>query len=412
MTRWLWLAILMAWLLPAPAWAQCGVFKTWAEHEVLTTTHLNSGFNRTVTANTPTCADDYSSTTTQMRATTDPYPSSAESLATTLAGELERLRYQMNAIAGKTYWYQTIDNSLAKDVAKHWGATFTKYTEIADPTTPATNQELVLYAKDDGAGVTVLAYKDSVGSVTTLTGASSSFGNSITLDLKIIRNAATPTTQLDVTASHLSIEGYTTTSFSKTINAAATGANALDTGALANTTLYYVWAIFNPSSATPAALLSTSETAPTMPSGYTKKRVLGAFRTDGSAQFLDGIQRHDTFLYAVPLTVLSAGGSVTAASVTLSGYVPATTAREALLVAELLAGANNCLVVSPFSFAGSVTCATAVNLGPSFVGTPVVNAAMGSVWLPLLNATPTVFYYGYSSGTVDITIAGWRIAWK
>ena len=404
------LGTLMAW--PSIVHAQCTPFKTFALNEILTSADLNASFSRVVTANVSTCTTGYSSTVTQMRTTTDPYPSSTESLASTVADEFSRLRYQLKALVGKTYWYQTADNSVAKDVSKHWGATFTKYTEIGDPATPATNQELVLYAKDDGAGVTVLAYKDSQGNVSTLTGPSTSYANAITVNLKVVRNTVTPTTKLDVTADRLSIEGYIVTSYSKTIDATTTGADALDAGALANDTLYYVWAIYKPSTATSAALLSTSETAPSMPASYTKKRMMGAFRTGGAATFLDGAQRGNTFMYAVPLQVLAAGGSASAASVSLSTYVPTTTAREALLVGHLNTGANNCLVVNWFAFAGSVTCANAYLLGLAMTSNGTIDGPMGAVWLPLLGSTPSTFYYGYSSGTASISIAGWRIEWK
>lgn len=54
---------------------------------------------------TPSGVDDYSASNSQMQSTTDPYPASAESLATTLAGELERLRYVIKQIGGKSQWY-------------------------------------------------------------------------------------------------------------------------------------------------------------------------------------------------------------------------------------------------------------------------------------------------------------------
>ncbi|OGS01301.1 MAG: hypothetical protein A2V88_05660, partial [Elusimicrobia bacterium RBG_16_66_12] len=306
----------------------------------------------------------------------------------------------------------TADNSLAKDASKHWGATFTKYTEIVDPATPATNNELALYAKDDGAGVTILAYKDSAGNVSTLTGGSSSYGSAITVNLKIIRNAATPTTKLDVTADRLSIEGYITTTYNRTIDTTTTGADALDTGTMANNTLYYVWAIFKPSTATPAALLSTSETSPTLPSNYTKKRVLGAFRTDGSALLVEGAQRGNTYMYGVPIQVLHAGAASTATAVSLTGYVPATAAVEASLVGQLETGANNCLVLSWMSFTGTVTCANAFVLGLAMTSNGTVMGPTGTAWVPLLNAVPTTIYYGFSSGTVSLSVAGWRIEWK
>ena len=114
---WLWVCAAAVLLLPIQAGAQCGVYKTYAEHEVLLHADLNASFERTVTANSATCVDDYSSSTSQMRATANPYPGSAESLATSLAGEIERLRYQLNALVGKAYWYhvapQCFETSLA-----------------------------------------------------------------------------------------------------------------------------------------------------------------------------------------------------------------------------------------------------------------------------------------------------------
>lgn len=49
--------------------------------------------------------DDYSPDITTMRVTTDPYPASAESLPTSGAGELERLRYLIKQITGQAQWY-------------------------------------------------------------------------------------------------------------------------------------------------------------------------------------------------------------------------------------------------------------------------------------------------------------------
>lgn len=66
-----------------------------------------------------------------------------------------------------------------------------------------------------------------------------------------------------------------------TINAANAGANGLDAGAVAASTWYSVWVIWN--GATVAGLLSLSATAPTMPAGYTHKARVGWIRTDGTA---------------------------------------------------------------------------------------------------------------------------------
>lgn len=68
----------------------------------------------------------------------------------------------------------------------------------------------------------------------------------------------------------------------------ATGANALDTGTEANSTWYYVWLIKHGTNGTVAGLLSTSATAPTLPSGYTHKRLIFAVRNDASGNFIQG----------------------------------------------------------------------------------------------------------------------------
>lgn len=48
---------------------------------------------------------DYSASNSQMQSTADPYPSASESLATAGTGELERLRYMIKQITGKSQWY-------------------------------------------------------------------------------------------------------------------------------------------------------------------------------------------------------------------------------------------------------------------------------------------------------------------
>lgn len=65
------------------------------------------------------------------------------------------------------------------------------------------------------------------------------------------------------------------TSVALTLNPTGSGANGFDSGAPTTTTWYYVWAIYNPTTGATAALGSASSTAPTMPSGYTYKGLLG-----------------------------------------------------------------------------------------------------------------------------------------
>jgi hypothetical protein len=83
-----------------------------------------------------------------------------------------------------------------------------------------------------------------------------------------------------------------------TVDASVNGANGLDTGSLANSTFYYVYAIGSSalnenatatgaqSTSDAAGLISLSATSPTMPSGYDTYKLIGYALTDGSAHFL------------------------------------------------------------------------------------------------------------------------------
>lgn len=391
-------------LWAVPAWAQCGVFKTWTLNEVLESADLNGAFGRTVTANVASCTAGDSGSVGQMQVVVDPYPASSESLATTVQGELERLRYQLKAVVGKSQWYEVIDNSLAKDVAKHWGATYTNFYEIADPSPPGPNI-LSLYAKDDGFGVTVLAYKDPNGIVNTLTGPSTSYGSAITINFLARRNPGTPNTKIDLSADRISVAGFIKAAFTATIDATTTGANALDTGTLSASTLYYVWAIVNPSSNTFAGLLSLSETAPTMPIGYTQKRLLGAFATDGATLFLDGYQRDNIFFYSVPITVVSGVTVTSATAVSLVGKVPAATVRAAWLT---LSSPGNQIDMGLHwqSWSGAPTAL----LTPIFA---LNNFSTGMpVRLPTYGTPRATIYYATSTGFANgFVLTGWEMQW-
>jgi len=113
-----------------------------------------------------------------------------------------------------------------------------------------------------------------------------------------------------------------TTAADLTLNTAVKGANGLDTGTLAASTLYWVFSIgdlqqFN----APATLLSLSSTTPTMPSGYSLIRRIGRILTDGSSHilsFTSSGQSNTKFIqFATPVSVLAGGSSATFAAVNL-----------------------------------------------------------------------------------------------
>lgn len=79
--------------------------KTWVSNEVLTASDLNAEINNLLNNTIPASIEDYSVDVSTMQTTADPGGLSTESLATTLAGELTRLRYAIKRIAGSSQWY-------------------------------------------------------------------------------------------------------------------------------------------------------------------------------------------------------------------------------------------------------------------------------------------------------------------
>lgn len=89
----------------------CSVFRSWNTGDSVNAGDLNSSFTQAAVTNfTWACLDDYSGTIAQMQSATDPYASKTESLATTGAGELERLRYALREALGWTQWYTHTEN--------------------------------------------------------------------------------------------------------------------------------------------------------------------------------------------------------------------------------------------------------------------------------------------------------------
>lgn len=91
-------------------------------------------------------------------------------------------------------------------------------------------------------------------------------------------------TTCSVTYDALSVEGTFLQAGSHTLSTGTTGAvNGTDSGAWATNTWYAVFVVCNEDGSLSGVLASTSATAPTMPSGYTRKRRVGYVRTQGTA---------------------------------------------------------------------------------------------------------------------------------
>ena len=84
------------------------------------------------------------------------------------------------------------------------------------------------------------------------------------------------------------------------------GTGCLDGGsALSASTWYHLFVIGNPNTGAIDELCSTSATSPALPSGYTKKRRIGSFKTNSSSQIIRFTQDGDEFIWKSPINIIN-----------------------------------------------------------------------------------------------------------
>jgi len=147
--------------------------------------------------------------------------------------------------------------------------------------------------------------------------------------LLVKTNNTTPASKVDVSATFIIVFDSSDNSkllknVSVTADITVSGANGLDTGTEAANTWYFVWVIYNPTTATVAALLSASSTDPTMPEGYTFKRRVGAVRNDGSSNFIPFVQRGSQLIYIPDGDLDVSNVTANFATYSLASFVPPT----------------------------------------------------------------------------------------
>ena len=127
--------------------------------------------------------------------------------------------------------------------------------------------------------------------------------------LTLSNDATNPNTILDIGAGVANADDNSllmklANAYAKTTGAwaAGSGNGALDTGTVAASTWYHVYLIARTDTGAVDVLFSTSATAPSMPTGYTKKRRIGSILTDASSHILAFSQNGDEFLWVVGIT--------------------------------------------------------------------------------------------------------------
>ena len=154
-------------------------------------------------------------------------------------------------------------------------------------------------------------------------------GSGLTL-LKSARNEGlivkyVSATTVDIDADYLTVfdssnVGSVLSSINLTADITASGVNGLDTGSEATSTWYHIWVIYN--GTTTASLLSVSATSPTMPSGYTYKKYVGAVYNKADGNFSD-FEQHN-YLVTVPTLVDQSLAGSSSGTLSLAGLVPTT----------------------------------------------------------------------------------------
>ena len=260
-------------------------------------------------------------------------------------------------------------------------------------------------------GVNIAITTNASTDTITFTGSASVPYNHLS-GLTLSRNSGTPTTKIDMAigqAADSTNALLISTSGVLTADCTTTGANGLDTGALANNTWYHVFLIALAAGATPAILVSTSASAPTMPGSYIYKRRIGSVRTNGSAQFTAFTQDGDYFAWAVPVADVSTTNPLTAA-VTPTLTVPTGVNVHAILNIHLQASSAAArVIVSDIAMTDALPTTGATTPGATTGGNNAQDGRVGPVTVRT-NTSAQVRYRCDSSDAstrVDIVTLGW-----
>jgi hypothetical protein len=233
---------------------------------------------------------------------------------------------------------------------------------------------------------------------------------------KNLKAAWASNTTLNMTADNATVAGgsgvYQIASPAVTINSATSGANGLDSGAVAASTWYYLHLIYNPTTTTVAGLMSLSATAPTLPSGYTALGRFGSVRTDGSAHFIGFVQYNRRVQYAVGnnlsgLPIMASGqsgntGTPTWTAVAVTSFVPPTASGIKLVLFGIFAGPE--VMAAPNNSYGAYPSTT--NPPPLVIANSVGSASGNSLAGEFALESSNVYYAAFPGGGGSAAAAG------
>ena len=195
-----------------------------------------------------------------------------------------------------------------------------------------------------------------------------------------------------------------------TVDVTASGVNGLDTGTKSSSTWYHIWIIAN-SGGVVNGLLSTSESNPTLPGGYTRKAYVGAIYNNASDRFISYYQ-NDKLVWAeksCPLAMTSFPTNPT--SVDLSASIPSTAVSVILELSGLTTIGGH--YVSNI-FVGPTSNGPWHNRWMMAAGTPQGAGCIDHVQfitqseIIIDSAQTTYAYVATSDDRLEIDVLGWR----
>lgn len=215
-----------------------------------------------------------------------------------------------------------------------------------------------------GAGVTATDDAANDKTIVTIPGGGSGGGGVgggvawKTRNLIVENDSTAPASKVKITADEITIEDVILSGVNVTADITASGANGLDTGTEAASTWYAIWLIYNPTTSTVASLLSTSFISPTMPTGYTKKRRVGAVYNKANSNFRTFTQLGERTTYVDgglgdtenETIILNGGNSVTFVTLNAGPFVPPSSRA---LIAFVVMDPNDGIRVRPTGTTGN-----------------------------------------------------------
>ncbi|MET3414768.1 hypothetical protein [Methylobacterium sp. 1030] len=232
--------------------------------------------------------------------------------------------------------------------------------------------------------------------------------------LTLSNNAADATNDIDIAAGFCMSDDGTTlitlAALTKQLDAAwaaGTAAGGRDTGAIADN-FWHVWAIHNPATAVSDVLFSLSDTAPTLPAGYTKKKCIGTIIRKAGAILLFK-QYRDHFLLTDPQIDSNAFNQGTAAILRTVSAPPNQIANVSVKMANgSSSGAGFYVLITAVSQIDAAPNASNCTWTPDV--TTSADSAVSDMWLPL-NALSQIRTRQSVSGANDricVRTLGWR----